>query len=422
MAQQVTGVPRSPEAATVTGKQLPPPNPKYGGVNKEKSPGLEGLVGARRLRGCSPIYLSANDDMEHKEIAMREPNPEKLNALVGKLVGDLGISLAGASILLGDRLGLYKAMADGAPVTPSELAKKTGLHERYVREWLCGQAASGYIDYNSEQDAFSLSPEQAMAFAEEGSPAFFAGAFDVVQSTYLDEPKVAEAFRTGKGVGWHEHSKCLFSGTERFFRPGYNANLVSNWIPALDGVEEKLKAGAKVADVGCGHGASTIVMAQAYPNSEFFAFDYHTPSIERAKTLAQEAGVSDRITFAQASAKDFPVHGYDLVAFFDCLHDMGDPVGAGRHVKESLAKDGSWMIVEPFAHDHLKDNLNPVGRAFYHASTFICTPASLSQEVGLGLGAQAGERRLRQVATEAGFKRFRRATETPFNMIFEVSA
>jgi ribosomal protein L11 methylase PrmA len=223
---------------------------------------------------------------------------------LGKLVGDLGISLGGASILLGDRLGLYKAMADGVLVTPSELAKKTGLHERYVREWLSGQAASGYIDYHPEKNAFSLSPEQAMAFAEEGSPAFFAGAFDVVQSTYLDEPKVAEAFRTGKGVGWHEHSKCLFSGTERFFRPGYNANLVANWIPKLEGVEEKLKAGARVADVGCGHGASTIVMAQAYPNSEFFGFDYHMPSIERAKTLAQEAGVGDRITFAQANAKE----------------------------------------------------------------------------------------------------------------------
>src|SRR6266566_4211631 len=305
-----------------------------------------------------------------EEAAMREPNLEKLNALVGKLVGDLGISLGGASILLGDRLGLYKAMADGAVVTPSELAKKTGLHERYVREWLSGQAASGYIDYHPEKNAFSLSAEQAMAFAEEGSPAFFAGAFDVVQSTYLDEPKVAEAFRTGKGVGWHEHSKCLFSGTERFFRPGYNANLVSNWIPTLEGVEAKLKAGA-----------------------------------------------SGRITFARATAKDFPAKGYDLVAFFDCLHDMGDPVGAGKHVKETLANDGSWMIVEPFAHDNLKDNLNPVGCIFYHASTFICTPASLSQEVALGLGAQAGERRLRQVATEAGFKRFRRATETPFNMI-----
>jgi SAM-dependent methyltransferase len=353
---------------------------------------------------------------------MREPNMEKLNALVGKLVGDVGASIGGASILLGDRLGLYKAMADGVPVTPSELAKKTKLHERYVREWLCGQAASGYIDFNADKETFSLSPEQAMAFAEEGSPAFFAGAFDVVQSTYLDEPKVAEAFRTGKGVGWHEHSKCLFSGTERFFRPGYNANLVPNWIPALEGVEAKLKAGAKVADVGCGHGASTIVMAQAYPKSKFFAFDYHKPSIDRAKVLAEEAGVADRITFAQASAKDFPAKEYDLVAFFDCLHDMGDPVGAGKHVKESLASDGSWMIVEPFACDKLKDNLNPVGCVYYHASTFICTPASLSQEVGLGLGAQAGEHRLRQVALEAGFKRFRRATETPFNMIFEVRA
>ena len=241
---------------------------------------------------------------------MREPNPDKLNELMGKLVGDLGAAIAGASVLLGDRLGLYKGMADGAPVTSSELAKKTGLHERYVREWLSGQAASGYIDFHPEKNAFSLSPEQAMAFAEEGSPAFFAGAFDVVQATYLDEPKVAEAFRTGKGVGWHEHSKCLFSGTERFFRPGYNTNLVSSWIPALHGVEEKLKAGTKVADVGCGHGASTILMAQAYPNSEFFGYDYHVPSIERAKLLAKEAGVGDRVTFAQATAKDFPGKDY----------------------------------------------------------------------------------------------------------------
>jgi SAM-dependent methyltransferase len=353
---------------------------------------------------------------------MREPNPDRLNELIGKLVNDLGASLAGASILLGDRLGLYKAMADGEAITSAELAKKTGLHERYVREWLAGQAASGYIDYHPEKEAFSLSPEQAMAFAEEGSPAFFAGAFDVAQATYLDEPKVAEAFRTGKGVGWHEHSKCLFSGTERFFRPGYNANLASSWIPALDGVEAKLKAGAKVADVGCGHGASTIVMAKAYPKSEFFGFDYHLPSIERARKLAAEDGVGDRITFAQANAKDFPSRGYDLVAFFDCLHDMGDPVGAGKHVKETMAKDGVWMIVEPFAHDSLKDNLNPVGRVYYAASTFICTPASLSQEVALGLGAQAGERRLRKVAAEAGFTRFRRATETPFNMIFEARA
>jgi 2-polyprenyl-3-methyl-5-hydroxy-6-metoxy-1,4-benzoquinol methylase len=350
---------------------------------------------------------------------MREPNTDKLNDLMGKLVGDLGAAMAGASILLGDRLGLYKAMADGEPVTSSELAKRTGLNERNIREWLSSQAASGYVDYQAEKNAFSLSPEQAMAFADEGSPAFFAGAFDCVQATYLDESKVAEAFRTGKGVGWHDHSKCLFSGTERFFRPGYNAHLVSSWIPALDGVDEKLKTGAKVADVGCGHGSATIIMAQAYPNSEFFAYDYHLPSIERARALAQEAGVSDRITFAQATAKDYPAKNYDLVAFFDCLHDMGDPVGAGKHVKETLANDGAWMIVEPFAHDNLKDNLNPVGRVYYTASTFICTPASMSQEVALALGAQAGERRLRQVVSEAGFTRFRRATETPFNMILE---
>ncbi len=289
-------------------------------------------------------------------------------------------------------------MADGAPVTPSGLAKT-----RICTSVTCanggGQAASGYIDYDPEKDAF-CSPSKP-GVRREGSPAFFAGAFDVVQSTYLDEPKVAEAFRTGKGLGWHEHSKCLFSGTERFFRPGYNAIWFRTRFPR-SGLDAKLKPGAKVADVGCGPGASTIVMAQAYPNSEFFGFDYHLPSIERAKSLAREAGVGDRITFAQASAKDFPARDYDLVAFFDCLHDMGDPVGAGKHVKETLAKDGTWMIVEPFAHDRLKDNLNPVGRIVYHASTFICTPASLSQEVALGLGAQAGEGRLRQVATEAG--------------------
>src|SRR5450432_2591810 len=344
------------------------------------------------------------------EVRMREPNLEKLNALVGKLVGDLGISLGGASILLGDRLGIYKALADGAVVTPSELAKKTGLHERYLREWLSGQAASGYIDYHPEKNAFSLSAEQAMAFAEEGSPSFFAGAFEVVQSAYMDEPKVAEAFRTGKGVGWHEHSKCLFSGTERFFRPGYNANLVSNWIPALEGVEAKLKAGAKVADVGCGHGASTILMAQAYPNARFTGFDYHAPSIERAREAGAAAGVSDRVDFQVASAQDYPGDGYDLVCIFDALHDMGDPVGAAAHIRRSLAADGTWLLVEPFAHDQLADNLNPVGRLFYSASTMVCTPASQNQEVGLALGAQAGEARLRQVVDDAVFFRDTAAT------------
>lgn len=353
---------------------------------------------------------------------MREPNPQKLDALVGRLVGDLGACITGALIVLGDRLGLYKAMADGKATTPELLAKTTGLKERYVREWLSAQAAAGFIDYDEKTDRFSLNPEQSLAFADEGSPAFFAGAFEVAQSMWVDEPKVAEAFRTGKGFGWHEHSQCLFRGTERFFRPGYNTNLVPSWLPALDGVKDKLERGASVADVGCGHGASTILMAQSYPNSRFFGFDYHAPSIARAKEAAQAAGVGDRILFERASASDFPARSYDLVAMFDCLHDMGDPVGAGRHVKETLADGGTWMIVEPFAHDSLKDNINPIGRIFYGASTMICTPASLSQEVGLGLGAQAGEMKLRKVAMDAGFSRFRRATETPFNMVFEARA
>lgn len=350
---------------------------------------------------------------------MRAADPQKLDALVGRLVGDVGVSITGALVVLGDQLGLYKAMADGKPVTSQELAAKTGFKERYIREWLSGQAAADYIEYDAESDSFSLSPEQAMAFAEEDSPAFFAGAFEIVQSMWVDEPKVETAFRTGAGLGWHEHSKCLFRGTERFFRPGYNANLTTNWIPALDGVEAKLRQDATVADVGCGHGASTILMAKAYPNARFFGFDYHGASIERAREEAQKAGVGDRIVFERASAKDFPAKQYDLVAMFDCLHDMGDPVGAGRHVRETLGRDGSWMIVEPFAHDSLKDNLNPVGRIYYGASTMICTPASQSQEVGLCLGAQAGETRLRKVVLDAGFSHFRRATETPFNMVFE---
>lgn len=353
---------------------------------------------------------------------MREPDANKVEALVGQLVGELGGAVSGALIVLGDRLGLYRAMADGEPVTSEDLAKKTGCDERYLREWLSAQAAAGYLDYDPQTRTFSLSPEASVAFADEGHPAFFAGAFEVVQSLWMDEPKIEEAFRTGAGVGWHEHSTCLFRGTERFFRPGYNANLVSSWLPAIDGMTERLERGARVADVGCGHGASTILMAQAYPNSRFYGFDYHAPSIERARQSAQAAGVGDRITFQQAAASDFPAEGFDLVAMFDCLHDMGDPVGAGRHVLSTLGRDGVWMIVEPFAHDRLEDNLNPVGRIFYSASTMICTPASRSQEVGLALGAQAGEARLKKVAEEAGFSRFRRATETPFNLVFEARA
>ena len=353
---------------------------------------------------------------------MRAVDGDKLNALVGKLVGDLGASLSGALIVLGDRLGIYKAMADGAEHTPETLAKKTGLNERYLREWLSAMAAAGFVDYNAAKKTFSLNPEQAMAFADEGGPAFFTGAFEVAQAMWIDEPKIEEAFKTGKGFGWHEHHQCLFRGTERFFRPGYNANLVPAWIPALDGVKAKLERGAVVADVGCGHGASTIVMAQAFPKSKFYGFDYHEESIKRAREAAKEAGVADRITFERAAAKDFPAKNYDLVAMFDCLHDMGDPVGAGKHVKSTLAPGGTWMLVEPFANDDLKDNLNPVGKVYYSASTFLCTPASKSQEVGLALGAQAGEARLRHVAEEAGFKQFRRAAETPFNLIFEARA
>jgi SAM-dependent methyltransferase len=353
---------------------------------------------------------------------MREPDMQKLDTLIGGLVGDVGASVSGALVVLGDRLGLFKAMADGTPVSPAELAEKTGLKERYLREWLSAQAAAGYVTYDEDEDRFSLTPEQAMVFAEDDSPAFFAGAFEIVQSMWVDEPKVAEAFRTGKGFGWHEHSNCLFRGTERFFRPGYNTHLVADWIPALDGVASRLEAGARVADVGCGHGASTLLMAKAYPNSHFTGFDYHEPSLERARGAADEAGLGDRVKFTRASAKDFGDGPWDLIAMFDCLHDMGDPVGAGKHVREALAPNGTWMIVEPFAHDSLKDNLNPVGRIYYGASTLICTPASLSQEVGLGLGAQAGEMRLRKVALDAGFKHFRRATETPFNMVFEVRA
>jgi SAM-dependent methyltransferase len=350
---------------------------------------------------------------------MREINSEKLDELVGRLVGEVGACATGSLVVLGDRLGLYKAMADGEPYTAGQLARKTGIKERYLREWMSAQAAANYIEYDDKADSFHMTPEQAAAFADEDSPAFFAGAFEVTQAMWIDEPKVAEAMRLGKGFGWHEHSLCLFRGTERFFRPGYNANIVSAWIPALEGVRSKLEKGASVADIGCGHGASTILMAQAFPKSRFVGFDYHQPSVERARQCAEEADLADRVTFEKASAKDFPADGYDLVTMFDCLHDMGDPVGAGRHVKEAMASDGSWMIVEPFAHDCLRDNLNPIGRVYYGASTMICTPASLSQEVGLGLGAQAGEMKLRKVVLDAGFTRFRRAAETPVNIVFE---
>ena len=346
-------------------------------------------------------------------------NEEKMNELLGRFLGDFGGTLHSAMAVIGDKLGLYKAMAEAGPITSEELAKRTGTTERYVREWLASQAAGGYASYDAATGRFFLSEEQAFALTDENGPVFLPGAFQLALSAVKAEPRISEVFRTGEGVGWHEHDAGLFRGTERFFRPGYAANLLSSWIPALEGVEEKLKAGGRVADVGCGHGASTILMAQAYPKSTFAGFDYHQGSIDYARNKAAEAGVSDRVSFEVAKAKDYPGSDYDFVAFFDCLHDMGDPVGAAAHVLSTLKGDGSWMIVEPFANDKIEDNLNLIGRIFYSASTMLCTPASLSQEVGLGLGAQAGEARIRDVVTSGGFKRFRRATETPFNLVFE---
>lgn len=341
----------------------------------------------------------------------------KLHEFMDRLVDDMGGAAMFATVLIGEELGFYRAMADGAPVTAEELARKTSCNPRLVREWLSAQAASGYVEHADGR--FRLPAEQAMALADESSPVYVAGGASVLASLFFDKDKVVQAFRGDGGLAWGDHHPCLFSGTERFFRPGYRAHLVSAWLPALDGVVPKLERGAKVADVGCGHGASTILMAQAFPRSRFFGFDFHEASIAAARQRAQEGGVADRATFVRATAKTFPEHDFDLICYFDCLHDMGDPVGAARHARQALAADGTVLLVEPFANDRLEENVNPVGRMFYAASTFICTPSSLSQEVGAGLGAQAGEARLRAVFAEAGFTRFRRATETPFNLVFE---
>jgi SAM-dependent methyltransferase len=343
----------------------------------------------------------------------------KLEAFMGQAVMDMGAIISAPLFVIGEKLGLYKAMAGAGPLSSQEVADRAGLPERNVREWLRNQAAGGYVTYDADSDRYTLPNEQALALADENSPAYILGVYDSIASLYADEDKILEAFRSGEGMGWHEHDHRLFRGTERFFRPGYRAHLVAEWIPALDGVQEKLERGAKAADVGCGHGVSTILMAEAFPNSEFFGFDYHEASIERAREAAEAAGVADRVTFATATAKDYPGSDYELVCVFDCLHDMGDPVGASAHVLETLASDGTWMIVEPFAKDTVEENLNPVGRVFYGASTVICTPASLAQEVGLALGAQAGEARLAEVLKEGGFTRVRRATETPFNLVLE---
>jgi 2-polyprenyl-3-methyl-5-hydroxy-6-metoxy-1,4-benzoquinol methylase len=344
---------------------------------------------------------------------------DKLNQFVNKFVADLGASFHGPTILIGEQLGLYKAIAAGGPITPAELAKKTGTNERMIREWLAGQVASGYVNYDSSTAKYSMTPEQAFTLTDENSPIYIPGVFYSVGSLYRDQRKLADAFKTGKGFGWHEHHNDLFIGTKKFFRPGYMANLVSSWLPALEGVVPKLQAGAKVADVGCGLGASTIIMAKAFPKSSFMGYDYHLESIEWARNDAVTEGVTANADFEQAFAKNYTGKNFDLVTFFDSLHDMGDPAGASKHVYNSLKPDGTWMIVEPFAHERMEENMNAVGRVFYNASSMVCVPSSLSQEVGLGLGAQAPESKLREVVMSGGFTRFRKATETPFNRVFE---
>jgi SAM-dependent methyltransferase len=343
----------------------------------------------------------------------------RLHDLLGRTIVDFGGCSMAPLVVIGDRLGLYRTLSAQGPLTSTELAARTNTHERYVREWSNAQAASGYVDYDATTGRYSMTPEQALLFAHEDSPAFIVGAFQTSMFAGRMAERLAVCFRTGEGIGWHEHHHELFHGIERFFRSGYIGNLVQTWIPALDGVEAKLRSGAFVADIGCGHGASTVIMAQAFPKSRFIGFDYHPESIAAANARAKEAGVGDRCRFEVASAKNFPARNYDLVTVFDALHDMGDPAGASRHVLTTLARDGVWMIVEPYAGDRVEENLNPVGRAYYAGSTMMCTPCSLAQEVGTALGAQAGEARTRAIVTGAGFKRFKRALQTPFNLVYD---
>lgn len=346
-------------------------------------------------------------------------NEDRLHSFVGKMLGDVGGGMSVPTVRLGFRLGLFDALAQ-APATAGELAARAGgLHERYVREWALAQAANGYIDYDAAADRFSISPEQAMVFVQPDSPVYLAGAFEIIAAMIEAEDKVEQCFRHGTGVRWGDHAGCLFCATGAFFRPGYVNNIVQAWIPALDGVEEKLQKGARVADVGCGVGFSTLLMADAYPASRFVGFDFHAPSIEEARRHAEGHGYGDRVRFEVATAKEIDEDGFDLVTMYDCLHDMGDPRGCARHMREILAPDGSWMIVEPIAGDTPDANMNPVGRLYYNASTMICVPTSLDQEVGEALGAQAGEARLAQIVREGGFASVRRATEGPFNMVLE---
>jgi SAM-dependent methyltransferase len=345
-------------------------------------------------------------------------NEAKMQEFLGRVLADVGSAMSAILVHIGDKLGLYKSMAKSGPVTPAEFAKRTNTAERYIREWLANQAAGGYVTYDPATGKYSLTEEQAFALADENSPFLMQGAFQVIPAIFKAEPRICENFRSGAGLDWCDHDRGLFEGTERFFRPGYIANLTSAWIPALDGVEATLKKGARVADVGCGHGASTIIMARAYPKSRFVGFDYHHGSVEAATKRAHDAGLGNRVAFEVARSTDYPGEDYDFVTHFDCLHDMGDPAGAARHVRETLKRDGTWMIVEPYAGDKVEDNLNPVGRVFYAASTMVCVPASLASN-GPALGAQAGEARLRAIVEQGGFTRFRRATQTPFNLVLE---
>jgi SAM-dependent methyltransferase len=352
-------------------------------------------------------------------VAVTEIDGDKLMQFVFRAVDEVGATLNAALVVMGDKLGLYRALAGSPGLSPTELAERSGAAERYVREWLNAQAAGGFVEYDPDTGRYALAPEQTVALTDSDSPAYLPGFFQLALGAVIDSPRIVEAARSGAGFGWGEHGHDVHEGCERFFRPGYNAHLVPEWLPALEGVVQKLQRGGHVADVGCGHGASTILMAEAFPESTFSGSDYHAGSIATADQRAADAGVAGRVRFHTEPAGAYSGDSYDLVTMFDCLHDMGDPVGAARHVRSTLAADGTWMIVEPNAGDRVEDNLNPVGRAYYAFSTLLCTPASLSQDVGLALGAQAGEARIRDVVEAAGFTRFRRVAETPFNLVFE---
>jgi SAM-dependent methyltransferase len=351
---------------------------------------------------------------------MPDFDADKLNAFVGKMLGDLGGAFSVPTVRIGYRLGLFDALHKGGPATSVELAERTGLAERYVREWAFAQASSGYVEFDAENRRFSLSPEQAMVFAHRDSPVFLEGAFELGAAMIEGQPKVEAAFRTGAGVRWGDSAGCLFCAVGAFFRPGYVNNIVQAWLPSLDGMSARLESGASVADIGCGVGFSTLLMAEAFPNSTFVGYDFHEPSIEQARVHAQSHGLADRVRFETAAAKSIAGRGFDLITMFDCLHDMGDPRGCAAHMRKLLKDDGIWMLVEPIAADDPKDNIgNPISRLFYNASTMICVPTSLDQEVGEALGSQAGEAKLSDVLKGAGFTHVRRATQGPFNMVLE---